>query len=745
MKKISYIIFFIILLVTCLLSFKASKLKFDYNLDHFFPESDKELDFFKQFKNDFSSDDDFLVLALENNNQSVFDIKFLKQVASLTQDLKSNQLIESVFSITTLSNPKLTPFGVQQEKYLHLNDLEKFKLDSFNIYSSQNIVGNFIANDAKSVCLYLNLKPNIIKPNTDTLLNQIKRALHQHKINRFHIAGKIQAQKVYIEQMQYEMLLFTSISLVLIIVLLYLTFKSWWGILLPIIVILLSIIWTLGIYDIFNMHIDILTVVLPSILFVVGMSDVVHFCTKYLEEIRGGLTKEKAILKTLKEVGFATFLTAFTTALGFATLASSNILPIRNFGIFTAIGVIIAYCLSFTLLPAIFIHIQIPIKKLNEESFWDKKLHQLLLFILRKKKLIVFVFLIITSFSIFYISKIKINSKILDDLSEKSELLQDFTFFEKKYGGVRTFEMELSVKDSTSIFELQALNELENVEQYLKETYKVNNLTSPLTLIKSLNKALNNGENQFYTLPKNQNELDLILKYLLKIKKRKEFKKYIHLEKNKARISGKVEDLGSLLMMKKNDDFYTFLAKIPNKKLNYKITGTAHLINLNNDYIAKDMIQGISLDLVVIFLIVFFMFLSFKMGFIVVIINFIPLIMVGALMGFLNIDLKVSTSIVFSIAFGIAVDDTIHFISKFKQELRCKSIFYALKRTYISTGKAIIVTSLLLVGGFATLMFSDFKGTFYLGFLVSITLFIAILTDLFLLPILVIYFYKKKS
>ena len=744
MKKISYIIFFIILLVTCLLTFKASKLKFDYNLDHFFPESDKELDFFNQFKKDFSPDDEFLVLALENNNQSVFDIKFLKQVANLTQNLKANQLIESVFSITNLSNPKITPFGVQQEKYLHLNDNQSLKQDSSTIFLSQNIVGNFIAHDSKSVCIYLNLKPNIVKPQTDTLLNQIERALLQNKITKYHVAGKIRAQKVYIQQMQHEMLLFTSISLVLIIVLLYLTFKSWWGIVLPIIVILLSIIWTLGIYDLFGKHIDILTVVLPSILFVVGMSDVVHFCTKYLEELRAGLPKEKAIIKSLKEVGFATFLTAFTTALGFATLASANIVPIRNFGIFTAIGVIIAYCLSFTLLPAIFIHIKIPIQTFNEVSFWDKKLHQLLLFILRKKKFIVVVFLSILVCAAFFISKIKINSKILDDLSEKSELLQDFTFFEKEYGGVRTFEMELNVKDSSSIFALQTLNEMQKVENYLNETYKVNNVTSPLTLIKSINKALNNGENEYFVLPKTENELSLILRYLQKIKKRKEFKKYIYLEKNKVRMSGKVEDLGSLLMQKKNDDFYAFVDKIPNKKLNYKITGTAHLLNLNNDYIAKDMIQGISLDLVVIFLIVFFMFLSIKMGFIVVIINFIPLVLVGALMGIFNIDLKISTSIVFSIAFGIAVDDTIHFISKFKQELRFKSVLYALKRTYISTGKAIIVTSLLLVGGFATLMFSDFKGTFYLGFLVSITLFIAILTDLFLLPILVIFLYKKK-
>ncbi|MEY5048290.1 MAG: hypothetical protein RLZZ175_1649 [Bacteroidota bacterium] len=742
MKKLSYILLPIIFIITIILGYNASKLKFDYNLDNFFPKSDTELDFFKQYKKDFTSDDDFLIIGIENNNKSIFNKEFLNRLDSITKQLKKNKYIESVHSLSTATNPIITPFGIKKEKYINLSS-ENYKEDSINIFQSQNIVNNFISNDSKNICIQVNVKPRIIKPYSDTLLNQINTILKINKLGKIHIAGKIRAQKVYIEQMQNEMVVFTSLSLILLVILLYFAFKTWWGIIIPITVIAFSIIWTLGIYSLLGQHIDVLTVILPSIMFVVGMSDIVHFSTKYLDEIRLGFTKEEAITKTLKEVGFATFLTAFTTAIGFATLATANITPIQNFGIFTAIGVFIAYCLSFTLLPSILIHLKIPNVNSNKIVFWDRKLHSLLLIILKNKKTIVISFCTILIISIGFITKIKTNTKILDDISENDPLMQDFTFFENHFGGVRGFEAQIKVKNK-QLLDLNTLKEIEKTERYLNDEYQVKNIISIVSIVKAINKAANNGENQYYRLPINEQELSSINKIITKLKKREEFKHYINLDKNIARISGRVLDLGSAEMRIKNEKFYNFINTSKNNNITYKITGTAHLVNLNNDYITNDMSQGITLDLIVIFTIVLLMFRSIKMGLIVVATNFIPLIIVGAIMGIFGIDLKVSTSIVFSIAFGIAVDDTIHFISKFKYELQSKTMLYALKRTYISTGKAIIVTSLLLVGGFGTLMFSNFKGTFYLGLLVSLTLFIAIIADLLLLPILVTMFYKKK-
>jgi len=187
------------------------------------------------------------------------------------------------------------------------------------------------------------------------------------------------------------------------------------------------------------------------------------------------------------------------------------------------------------------------------------------------------------------------------------------------------------------------------------------------------------------------------------------------------------------------------VANIDPDLLQYKITGTSQLIDLNNSYLSKSMIFGLLIAFGVIALIMGILFRSVRIIIIALIPNMLPLLMIGALMGFTGIPLKVSTSIIFTIAFGIAVDDTIHFMSKLKLELaKGKSMLYALKRTYLSTGKAIIVTSIILCGGFVTLIFSGFLGTFYIGVLISLTLLFAVVADLTILPVMLIFFYGNR-
>jgi predicted RND superfamily exporter protein len=180
--------------------------------------------------------------------------------------------------------------------------------------------------------------------------------------------------------------------------------------------------------------------------------------------------------------------------------------------------------------------------------------------------------------------------------------------------------------------------------------------------------------------------------------------------------------------------------------IGFNITGTAHLIDVNNSYISKNVLEGLLIAFGVIGLIVGFMFRSIKLVLFSLIVNVMPLLMIGGIMGLMGIDLKMSTAIIFTIAFGIAVDDTIHFLSKLRHELKQgKSMLYAMKRSYLSTGKAIMVTSLILCGGFLTLALSDFLGTANIGKLISLTLLFAVLSDLVLLPALLLLLPNKNK
>ena len=213
------------------------------------------------------------------------------------------------------------------------------------------------------------------------------------------------------------------------------------------------------------------------------------------------------------------------------------------------------------------------------------------------------------------------------------------------------------------------------------------------------------------------------------------------------RINGNIPDAGNIEVTKKNKAFNDFLVKSDlNKKYKITLTGTAHLYDKNIRYLSRSLVIGLCVSTGIVSLLMGLIFKSFRMVLISIVPNLIPLLIIGGLMGFFGIELKTSTAIIFTIAFGIAVDDTIHLLGKFKIELlKGRSKIYAIKRAYITTGKAMILTSLILCSGFLLLLFSTFSGTVNLGGLLSATLFIAVILDLTLLPVLLLLFYKEKK
>jgi predicted RND superfamily exporter protein len=281
----------------------------------------------------------------------------------------------------------------------------------------------------------------------------------------------------------------------------------------------------------------------------------------------------------------------------------------------------------------------------------------------------------------------------------------------------------------------------------LQKNYDVGFILSPLTLIKGINKAENNGNPEYFILPKDSNEIIELKEELLHFRKKKELKILLTKDLKQGRITGKMHDIGSKKIRERNEELYAFAATDPDMKaINVQLTGAAVMLDKNNEYLVTNTLQGLLLSILIVAFIIAVIHQSWKMAIIAVIPNLLPIVIIGGLMGLVGIELKSSTSIIFAIAFGIATDDTVHFLGRLKLELRKgKSVAYALKRTYLSTGKAVIVTSLILSAGFTTLIASGFESTFLFGLLVSITLLIAVVTDLLLFPLLVVWLIKNKK
>jgi predicted RND superfamily exporter protein len=261
--------------------------------------------------------------------------------------------------------------------------------------------------------------------------------------------------------------------------------------------------------------------------------------------------------------------------------------------------------------------------------------------------------------------------------------------------------------------------------------------------MKTANQIYHQGRIEYYHLPETPKESSQIAKRLQQYADDIQLNKLIDTSQTKAHISGKIPDWGSDVVHQKNEALEVFIEKVLGEsQLEYRVTGTAHLMDLNNSFLAENVLKGLVIAIVIIGILFGWLLQSFRMIFLALIPNVLPLLIVAGIMGFAGIDLKISTAIIFIVAFGIAVDDSIHFLSRFRREICHHKVAEAVRLTYLTTGKAIIVTSLILAVGFLTLCSSDFLGTFYIGLLIAITLLVALLADLLLLPVLLVWFYR---
>lgn len=735
------------LLSACSIYF-ATRLRFDYNFDNFFPKGDPDLAYFFSYRDKFGNDNDYILIGLDNKG-SLFEKKFLTKVDSLTTYMQRQPNVEAVLSPTTVKSPIIEQFGYFEIPYLHVAEPERYVQDSITIYNSRELVGTLFSEDATSVSLFVQTSDNLGKGASDTLMASLNGKLAQLQLTEHHIAGKALAQSVFVDKMKLELMVFMSASIVLVVLFLWITFRTAWGVLVPLAVVLLSVLWALGVMGLFNIPLDIMTMLLPTILFVVGMSDVIHILSRYVTEVGQGMEKLPALKITIKEVGMATFLTSLTTAIGFLTLLTTAIVPIRNFGLYTAIAIGLAYLLAFTVLPAILLLIKKPnpVRAKRVDFSWPILLRRMLRFVLNHPKHILTTSFAIIVISIIGISQIKVDTTFLEDLGDDDPILKDFQYFEEKFSGVRAFELHLIAAEGHSIYDLEVLQELEKLEQYLYNTYGLNFVTSPATVVKTIHRAQNGGLPDYYILPDSKEDMERVKQRLQAFRNRSELRSVVTADAKEGRLTGKMKDIGSAAATVKNDSLRSFISQNINPSyLRTRITGSSVLLDKNNAYVTSNMMQGLLIAFGVIAVIVGLIFRSWRMVIISLIPNIIPLLMIGGIMGFMGINMTVSISIIFTIAFGIAVDDTIHFLSKLKLELiKGKPLPYAVKRTFISAGKAIIITSCILMAGFLTLLLSTFDATYYVGLFVSLTLLFAVAADLYLLPVLILLFYKPSK
>lgn len=694
---------------------------------------------------EFGSDNDFLLIAVEPD-KALFDSSFLTSVELFCKDLQKVNHVFRVNTITRMREPKRVGFSIVNiplVNYKQGND--RLRKDSIRLLNRPFISGNLLAKDCSALAIIADVDATMGKEECDYVLDNLNALLTKYQFSEVRVAGKIKGQRQFIQLMQVEFAVFAGASLVLLLAFLWIAFRSKWSLWLPIGVVVLTAIWLIGFILLLGFKLSVMAVIMPTILFVVGISDVVHILEKYLDCLASGMEKKAALFLAFKEVGIATLLTSVTTAIGFLSLLTNSITPLQEFGVFTAIGVMFAYILAYSGLPAVMLFLPSPSVKQRTErgKSWNNYLSKVVSFSVRKPQYVIMATIAFLGISAIGILNIEIDNYFLEDLKDSNPEKQDYIYFDQKFSGYRPFDAVIESKTSESILTLERIQAIAQVDQLLQDSLGTESLLSLIPILKTANNTYNNE----YEIPQSQKDFEQLVSGVKRFGKN-ELARFIDSTETKFRFTGRMQDIGGQKMLRKQDNLEAPIQAILEKEdLFLHYTGVGFLIDRNNKYLSSNLTLGLSIALGVIALISGFMFKSVRMVIIALIPNILPLLGIAAVMGFTGINLKVSTSIIFTIAFGIAVDDTIHMLSKFRLELNKypNNPLRAIRVTVLSTGKAVIVTTCMLCTGFLTLIFSDFMSTHYIGLLISITLGLAVLADVVLLPSLLWLAYKNKK
>ncbi len=737
----------LLVLLTVPALYALRHVRLDHDFEKFFPTDDPELDRYLAFRERFGHDNEYVLFGVPHA-PTVFDLQLLRRVDSLSARLERLPDVRRVLSPTRLSSPRVTPAGVFQVPALRLDHDSTLAADSARLRTDP-VAGQLVNENGDALLLVMHTEQGLNKARSDSLLDRIESTVAGSGLTGVRIAGRIHGQRYYIGLMTRELITFMLTSAILLVIFLAIAFRTTWGVIAPISVVALTVLWQVALMTAFGKPLSILTMLLPTILFVVGMSDAVHIIERYIEALRDGHPKARALAITFDEVGLSTFITMLTTAIGYATLVTSGIRPMSEFGLFTAMGVFLAYALAFTLLPAVLLLVPtpVPVERAVRASLWDRVVHGLLRLVLRRKRVILVVALAVTAGCTLLIPRITVNNFLLEDLPDSDPQKEGFVWFERQFGGVRPFDLEITVSDtSLTVWDHEVLRRTAVVQDHLERSYGVHHMTSPVTVVRAANMALNGGDPAWYRLPEDAAGTDRAARLARTMLGRQGLSAIASPDGRSARLSGRMVDEGGAVHRVRNAELDGIVAGLgAHSPVEFHQTGMAFLIDRNNERLSEQMLMSLGLSFLLIAAIMTALFREPRMVLIALLPNVFPMVFIAGLMGLVGIDLKVSTAIIFSNAFGIAVDDTIHLLGKLRIELaKGRSLAYAMKRTYLSGGKAVIVMSLMLCAGFITLIASDFASVHYMGLLISVTLGVALLSELLLLPLLVLLILRRR-
>ena len=741
-----------ILLITIFFSFQWKYIRFTYTEANLLPSKHPENIEYDAFVKIFGEEGNLMVIALKEDE--FFEPRIFEKWIALNEKIES--FPEVHFTLSTNNVKELVKDENIKSFVLKpvfdiadydLSDIKKFKqklLLELPFYKNilYNADGKTIRSTIymdKKIVNTIQRKEFIFKTFLPLITTFEKETGLDVKISGMPYIRTLNAQNIVD-----EIGIFVISAMMLTSLIFFLFFRSFRATFISMFVVLIGVMWAFGILGLLSYEITILTALIPPLIIVIGVPNCIFLINKYQQEIAKHGNMFKSLKRVIMKIGNATLMTNLTTASGFATFILTDSKVLKEFGIVASINIIMIFILSLLIIPVAYSFMSLPTKKhlkhLNS-PYLKKFINWLENSVIYKRINVYIISIVSLAIGIIGIYQINISASIIEDMPKKSQFFMDILFFDDEFNGIVPIEIIVDSRRKGGATRLSTLKRIDKLEQYIEDIPELSAPISTVRGFKFFKQAYYNGNPKYYKLPTSQ-ENSFITRYLKNLNNSNGLMgNYIDSNSQFNRITTFMKDIPSDRIEEIEEDLIKKIDKIfPPNLYKVKLTGKTLLYLKGTYYLIRNLIFSLSLAILLIALFMAYMFRSPKMIVISLIPNLLPLIITAGVMGFSGIPLKPSTILVFSIAFGISVDDTIHFLAKYRQELIANNrkvkaaVYISLRETAVS----MFYTSIVLFFGFAVFMSSNFGGTVALGGLVSVTLLFAMLANLILLPSLLL-------
>lgn len=755
-------ILILVALITGLFATQWKYIRFTHSEANLIPADDKVNVDYDKFLAKFGEEGNLIVLA--SKDPKLFTPKVFKAWSEMMSNIQNHKEVDLVISadnLKTLSkSDTLQSFVLkslvnksQIDKQEYLTQVKNDLLNNLPFY--EGLLFNKKSGAIRSA-IYLDKKIVNTKIRKEYVLESLIPEIEKFEKSTgvdIHASGMPYIRTLNAKTIIDEIGLFIGAALLVTGLIFFFFFRSFRATVISLLVVIIGVMWSFGLLGLLGYEVTVLTALVPTLVIVIGIPNCIFLINKYHQEYYKHANKAKALQRVITKTGTATLMTNLTTALGFATFIATNNVLLTEFGVITSINILAIYILCMLIVPVFFSYIPAPIPRHlgHLEREYLTSFFKWIINTVKYNKVGVYtVSICLLIIGMIGIHKIKISGSIIEDMPKKTDFFEDIRFFEKEFDGVMPLEIMIDTKRKKGVMKLSTLKRMEELEETINEIPELSKPLSVVNLVKYSKQAYYNGNPDFYELPTAQ-EQAFILSYAknaTKNSKENLMKSYVDSTGQYARITTFIKDENGEKMEAIEAQLKAKASKVfPSPRYEVIITGKPSVFQKGTKYLLDNLLSSLLMAFGLTAGLVAIMFRSFKMVLVSIIPNLLPLLMTAGLMGFLGIPLKPSTILVFGIAFGMSVDDTLRFLAQYRMELSRndwkikKSVF----ATFDDAGISMFYTSIVLFFGFSVFMLSSFGGTVALGGLVALTLSFGMLSNLVLLPSLVLSLNKTLA